>query len=391
MQTKSPVASLPALASLENGQHTSAEDVLLPLLVQLTIIILVARLFANLFRKIRQPGVVGEIAAGLALGPSFLGHFFPEFSAALFHPAVNGMTPEASRELYDWVLTILSQLGLVFFLFLIGLEFDFGHLRWHGQSAVAISVSGVALPFALGLGLGVAMLPYIGEIKSEIGFIFFLATALASTAIPVLGRILTELDITRTRLGAIAIAAAAVNDAAGWILLAAVAAVVRASFNLGQTLLMACESLGFALFMIFVARLLLRGWVRRGLGPANGEIGVNSLAMLIAILFACAIATSLIGIFALLGAFLLVECFSEQEVFRQAVTQQMRDFTSAFFLPIFFTFTGLRTDGARWNRGSCGCSGDWCWRRPLQPNLAVAGWQLTSAVCPHAKPPAWVR
>ncbi|HEV3204201.1 MAG TPA: cation:proton antiporter, partial [Gemmataceae bacterium] len=207
------------VASTENGQRIPAEAVLLPLLCQLGFIVLVARLFAVLFRKIRQPGVVGEIAAGLILGPSVLGHYFPEFSASLFHPVIHGMTPEASRELFDWILTTLAQLGLVFLLFLIGLEFDFGHLRWHGKAAVAISISGVALPFTLGFGLGFAMLPHIGEVKSEIGFTLFVGTALSITAIPILGRIMMELGITRTRLGAITISAAAVDDATGWILL----------------------------------------------------------------------------------------------------------------------------------------------------------------------------
>jgi len=333
------------LASAENNQRPSAEDVLLPLLFQLVLIVLAARLFAVLFRKfLRQPAVVGEIAAGLVLGPSLLGHFFPEFSAALFHPEVRGMTPEASKELFDWILTTLSQLGLIFLLFLIGLEFDFGHLRLHGKAAVAISVSGVALPFALGLGLGVVMLPDIGEVKTELGFTLFLGTAMSITAIPILGRMMMEMGITRTRLGAIAISAAAVDDVTGWILLATVAAVVRANFNLGNTLLMIALTVGFGLLMFFLARPLLCRWIRRALRAGDGEIGLNALAILIAILFACAIATSLIGIFAIFGAFILGACLSDQHEFRQAVAHRMRDFTGAFFLPIFFTYTGLRTD-----------------------------------------------
>jgi Kef-type K+ transport system membrane component KefB len=341
------MTTLHLLAAPENGTRASAEDVLLPLLIQLAVIIVAARVFAVVFRKIRQPGVVGEIAAGLALGPSLLEHFFPEFSTALFHPTLRGMTPEASKELFDWILTTLSQLGLVFLLFLIGLEVDFGHLRWHGKSALAISVCGVALPFALGLGLAAVMLPHIGEVKSELGFALFLATALSITAIPVLGRMLIELNITRTRIGAIAIAAAAVDDAMGWILLAAVAAVVRANFSLGGTLLMIAMTAGFALSMIFVARPVLCHWVRHVVEPGDGfiwHIGLNALAMLILILFAAAIATSLIGVFALFGAFLLGACLSDQQKFRQAVSQRLWGITAAFFLPIFFTYTGLHTD-----------------------------------------------
>jgi Kef-type K+ transport system membrane component KefB len=153
-----------------------------------------------------------------------------------------------------------------------------------------------------------------------------------------------ELGIARTRLGAITISAAAVDDATGWILLATVAAVVRARFNPGQTLRMVAETVGFGLVMVFVARPVLRRWVRHAVRGGEGEIGLNHLAILLAIIFACAIATSLIGIFAIFGAFLLGACLSDRHAFRQAVTGRMRDLLSAFFLPIFFTYTGLRTD-----------------------------------------------
>jgi len=153
-----------------------------------------------------------------------------------------------------------------------------------------------------------------------------------------------ELGITRTRLGAIAISAAAVDDATGWILLAAVSAVVRANFSIRETLLMVGETIGFALLMIFLARPVLGRWVRHTLRKGDGELGLNSVAILIAVLFACSIATSLIGIFAIFGAFLLGASLSGQHEFRQAVGRRLQDFTGAFFLPIFFTYTGLRTD-----------------------------------------------
>jgi Kef-type K+ transport system membrane component KefB len=153
-----------------------------------------------------------------------------------------------------------------------------------------------------------------------------------------------ELGITRTRLGAITISAAAVDDATGWILLTTVAAVVRAQFHPANTLRMVAETIGFALLMVFVARPVLRRWIRHALRRGDGAISLNHLAILVAVIFACAIATSLIGIFAIFGAFFLGAVLSDEHEFRQAVTQRMRDFMSAFFLPIFFTFTGLRTD-----------------------------------------------
>ncbi|MCC6419615.1 MAG: cation:proton antiporter [Gemmataceae bacterium] len=319
------------------------EELLLPLLIQLAIIILVARIFAAMFLRLGQPGVVGEIAAGLVLGPSLLGWLCPGVFQAIFHPGVPDMPLAESDRLLGWALTSLSQLGLVLLLFLIGLEFDFSHLRWHGKSALAISAAGMALPFVLGLGLAEVMRPYVGEVP-PLGFALFLGTALSITAVPILGRMMMELNITRTRLGAITIAAAAADDAVGWILLAAVAAIVRAQFELGDTLIMAAETIGFAVLMVVVARPALRIWVRYALRRGDGELGVDALAVLLALIFGCAVVTSLIGIFAVFGAFFLGAVLSGEHEFRQAVARRLRDFVTAFFLPLFFAYTGLRTN-----------------------------------------------
>jgi Kef-type K+ transport system membrane component KefB len=272
------------------------------------------------------------------------GRLFPELFQAVFHPVVPGLPAEVSNQLYGWILTTLSQLGLIFLLFIVGLEFDFGHLRWHGRAALAISLAGVLLPFALGVGLAVLMHPSVAGDVPRWGFALFLGTALSITAIPILGRMMMELNITRTRLGAITITAAAVDDAAGWILLASVAAVVRAQFDPAHTLLMVAETVGFAAVMIGVVRPLLRIWVRHTLRRGDGEIGLNALAILLALLFGCAIVTNLIGIFAIFGAFVLGAILSDQADFRAAITRKLRDLVTALFLPLFFAYTGLRTD-----------------------------------------------
>jgi Kef-type K+ transport system membrane component KefB len=326
-------------------RHLEVENLLLPLLVQLILIILAARLFATLFRRLGQPAVVGEIAAGLILGPSVLGRLFPDLFAAVFHPAVHGLEPELSEQLLRWVLTTLSQLGLIFLLFLIGLEFDFDHLRWHGKSALAISLAGLALPFSLGVGLAYFMRPHVGVPEERaLGFALFLGTALSITAIPILGRMMMELGITRTRLGAITISAAAVDDAAGWILLATVAAVVGSGFRPAQTLVMVGATVTFGLGMVYVGRPLLRRWARWVLRVGGGELTLNSLAVLLAVVLLCAIATNLIGIFAIFGAFVLGAVLSDEHAFREAVARRLRDLVTAFFLPIFFAYTGLRTN-----------------------------------------------
>jgi Kef-type K+ transport system membrane component KefB len=341
-----PLAADPAnLADpVQALRHLDVESVLLPILLQLALIILAARVFAVLFRRLGQPSVVGEIAAGLVLGPSVFGRLLPSAFEAVFHPPVHGLPPELGNSLLGWILTTLSQLGLIFLLFLIGLEFDFGHLRWHGKSAAAISLAGVALPFALGYALARAMHPAVAPDLPPTGFALFLGTALSITAIPILGRMMMELNITRTRLGAITIAAAAVDDATGWILLATVAAIVRAEFDPKATFAMIGWTVAFALGMAFLAGPLLRRWARFALRKGDGEIGLNSLAILLAVICACAIATNLIGIFAIFGAFVLGAVLSGEHEFRQAIGRRLREFVTAFFLPIFFAYTGLRTN-----------------------------------------------
>lgn len=326
---------------------TSPEEVLLPILVQLVVILLAARLCAIVCRRLGQPSVVGEILAGLLLGPSVLGHL--PFIHDLFHPAIAGVAPELSEQVFHWIFAMLSQLGLIFLLFLVGLECDFSHLRGQVRSALSISIVGVALPFALGVSLAWLLLaePSLGTHPSAtgptptLGFVLFLGTALSITALPVLGRILLELDLLRTRAGALAISGAAVDDAMGWILLASVAAVVRSQFQLSHMLLMAGETILFALLMLFIVRPIVRRALR---GWAAKDMQATFLAIVLCAAFLCSAITNLIGIFAIFGAFFLGAILSGQSELREAVAGKMRDFITAFFLPIFFTYTGLRTN-----------------------------------------------
>ncbi|MBY0524573.1 MAG: cation:proton antiporter [Gemmataceae bacterium] len=338
------LASVEADVLVQGLRRVHVEEVLLPILVQLVVIILAARGFAVLLRRVGQPSVVGEVVAGLLLGPSVLGRFFPDVANAIFHPDVAGVSPELFDVLIGWVFTTLSQLGLILLLFLVGLEFDFSHLRWHGKAALSISLTGVLLPFVLGLGLAWLLRPLVADSVPLLGFALFLGTALAITAIPVLARMMMELNITRTRLGTITISAAAFDDATGWILLASVAALARAEFDLNLTLLMIGESIIFAVLMVFVARPLLRHWVRRVLRPGDGEISPNGLAIVLAVVFVCSIVTNRIGIFAIFGAFFLGAVLSAEHDFRKAMSRRLRDFVTVFFVPIFFTYTGLRTN-----------------------------------------------
>lgn len=326
------------------------ESVLLPLLWQVALIIIAARIFATVFRKFGQPSTVGEIAAGLILGPSVLGKFAPDLFNAIFHPVLEGVPLAFSDQLLRWILTSFSQFGLVMLLFLIGMEFDFKHLKVSGKSAIAVSVTGVLLPFGLGILLAMVLYPQVGQGIDKRGFSLFLGTAMSITAIPILGRIMMEMGITRSKIGALTISAAAVDDALGWILLATVAALVKSGLsgeqgiNWSHTALMLVETVVFALVMVYVARPLLSRWVAIALNNEKRELGLNHMAILLAILFGCAIVTNMIGIFAIFGAFVLGAVLSEEHEFREAVNHKFKDFVTAFFLPIFFAFTGSRTD-----------------------------------------------
>jgi Kef-type K+ transport system membrane component KefB len=336
----------------EVARHVAAVDtetLILTILAQLIVIIAAARTFGALARRVGQPAVVGEILAGLLLGPSLLGWVAPDVFNWVFRPSLEGLDQPLTDALLPKVFTVIAQLGLIFLLFLVGLEFEGGHVRTHGRAAVLISVAGIAVPFALGAVLAQLIHPQleghprVGQVPL-LGLTLFLGVALSITAIPVLGRIMMELNITRTRLGAITITAAAVDDAIGWILLASVTAIVKSNFAPVETLRMAALTVAFALFMTFAARPLLTRYFTASMRRNGGKLSPNALAVLFVTLFLCAAVTNLIGIFAVFGAFILGAVLSDQEELRHAASAKLHDVVTGFFVPVFFTYTGLRTN-----------------------------------------------
>lgn len=325
------------------------EHLLLPVLVQLVVIVGSARAFGALARRVGQPSVVGEIVAGLVLGPSLFGWLFPDLFALLFRPQLSGVDQPIVDAMLPKVFTVIAQLGLIFLLFLVGLEFEGGHVRAHGRAVGLVSVAGFVLPFALGVALTPVVHPYLephpaaGPVPS-VGVALFLGLTLAVTAIPVLGRILLEVGIIRTRVGAVTLAAAGISDALGWVLLASVAAAVKAHFDPLQTLRMVGQSAAFVLVMLFVVRPILMRYFAWSLRVNGGKLSPTALAVLFVGLFLSAIATNWIGIFAVFGAFLYGAILAEQEQLRQAAATRLHDVVSGFFVPVFFTYTGLRTD-----------------------------------------------
>jgi Kef-type K+ transport system membrane component KefB len=308
------------------------ENVLLIVILQAIVIIAAARIFGGLFRRIGQPLVCGEIAAGLILGPSFFGGMFPGLFRTIFNPSVAN------------IFAIMSQIGLIFLMFLIGLEFDFGHLTENRGTALSVSIVGIVLPFSLGLVLGRWMHAALGLQGSWLNFGLFMAAAMSITAIPILGRIMVELNINRTRIGSLTISAAAADDASGWIILAVITAIARSALNPAKLGIMILETVGFAMTMVWLVRPLLKKWAAHQMRRGGGKLSLGGLAVVLLLMLAAAAATNLIGIFSIFGAFFLGAILYDQYEFRAAVQERLRDFVTVFFLPIFFTYTGLRTD-----------------------------------------------
>jgi Kef-type K+ transport system membrane component KefB len=311
------------------------EAYLAAVLAQLTVIILTGRLMNALFVRLGQPGAVGEIVGGLMLGPSLLGLIAPEFHAGFF-------PKETARTLF-----VIGQIGLILLMFEIGADFEFGHLkeRRHQRATVLTSLLSVSVPFAAGVGIGlVSHAPLAPAIDRSI-YTLFCGVALAITAVPILGRILREYGLNRTPVGVVAIASAAINDVVGWLILGGISALALATLGDGffAWRLAALAALGLSLRFLLVP---LVGWMMRlwGAEVAAGAIPHALLAITIALAFGCALVTEQIGIFAIFGGFALGLVYHPQLAFVAAWKASVGQFVLVFFLPIFFTLTGLRTD-----------------------------------------------
>jgi len=300
-------------------------------LLELAVIVLAGRCGGILARRCGQAAAVGEIVVGIALGPSLFGLLAPHAFDYVFHSA-----PAEP-------LTILSNLGLVLLMFQIGLEFDFSHLTERANRAAVLRVAIVclALPFACGFALGL----FIGQGASpatRIDTALFIATAFSITALPVLGRIMMELNLTRTRLGVIAISSAAINDVVGWLLLALVTTLTASNFVAGRFALRIAMVGAFGLISVMVVRPLLKKAIRKS-RPRDATLSPNLLGGLLAVIFIAAMTTYQIGIFAIFGGFMMGVILYDEAELAAAWRARLGDFVTVFFLPIYFTYTGLRT------------------------------------------------
>jgi Kef-type K+ transport system membrane component KefB len=299
------------------------------LLLQVIVIVLAARLLGTLFLRIGQPPVIGEMIAGILLGPSLLGMVAPGVQSFLF--------PDASMG----ALRMLSQIGVILFMFVVGIELDVQHLRQKAHAAVMVSHASIIVPFFL--GCGAALLLYRSLAPAGIpfsAFALFIGVAMSITAFPVLARILEERRMSKSFLGSTAIACAAVDDVTAWCLLAVVVAIVKAD-SLGGALLTIGLSLLFIAAMLFGVKPLMARIARDRPEGQAGSVGL--LATIFAFVFAAALCTEMIGIHALFGAFLAGVCMPPDSGLRQFLRERLETFSSVLLLPLFFAFTGLRT------------------------------------------------
>lgn len=300
------------------------------LLAQVAGILIAARLMGHAVRFVGQPRVVGEMLAGIMLGPSLFGWLAPELSSTLFPPASLGF------------VNALSQIGLVFFMFLVGLELDLTLLRGQGRAALITSHASIVAPFFLGATLALFLYPRLSDDGvSFTAFALFFGAAMSVTAFPVLARMLTERGLLKTRLGSVTIAAAAVDDVTAWCILAVVIMIARTAEAPVPIPIMLLGTAVFAACMLTVVRWALT-WLER-ITEKRGELSEDVVAIVVLIVLASAWTTERLGVHAVFGAFLAGVVMPRHERLVKQLTDRLRDLMVVLFLPLFFAFTGLRT------------------------------------------------
>lgn len=318
--------------SWENFKTTFSANITDPLailMLQIITIIFTARVFSFLFKKIGQPAVIGEILAGIFLGPSIIGHYFPEFSQFLF--------PFTSLS----NLKFLSQIGLILFMFVVGMELDFKVLRTKAHEALVISHASIIIPFALGVGFAYFIYDeFAPQGINFLSFSLFIGISMSITAFPVLARIIQERGISKTKLGTIVITCAAIDDITAWCALAAVIAIVKAG-----SFVSSLYTIAFAFIYILFMLRIVQPFLKQLGDKYSSKEGLTKpiVAVFFLTLLVSAFLSEIIGIHALFGAFLAGVVMPTNVSFRNIFIEKVEDVSSVLLLPLFFVFTGLRT------------------------------------------------
>ncbi|HVJ15539.1 MAG TPA: cation:proton antiporter [Polyangiaceae bacterium] len=333
-------ASAPGGGPLSKAAQASSAHTLLHVLLALAVVVVAARALGLVARYFRQPAVIGEVIAGIALGPSLLGRIAPEVSSFVL-PA--SAAPHVG---------MIAQVGVILYMFLVGLELDTRAFRGRTHTSIAVSHASIVLPFTLGSALALALYPRFSSSDiSFFAFALFIGVSMSVTAFPVLTRILGDLQLKQTKLGTIAVACAAVDDVTAWCLLAFVVAMVRAEPQ--QALLTVVAAGAYLAFMLLAVRPLLQRFARRTEGQGLNQ---NSFAVICVALLCSALLTEAIGIHALFGAFLLGTLIPHDSRLGSELREKLSDLVIVMFLPAFFAFTGLRTQISLLQGTS-----DWLW------------------------------
>ncbi|KAJ4963004.1 hypothetical protein NE237_022943 [Protea cynaroides] len=324
----------PPMKATSNGafQHENPLDYALPLaILQICLVVAFTRLLSLLLKPLRQPRVIAEIIGGILLGPSAFGRS-EKFLHTVFPP--RSMT----------VLDTLANIGLLFFLFLVGLELDIRSLRQTGKKALGIALVGISVPFLLGIGTSVVLQHTISKGAPQAPFLVFMGVALSITAFPVLARILAELKLLTTDAGRIAMSAAAVNDVAAWVLLALAISLSGTNTTPLISLWVLLCGVAFLLFAIFVLRPLLASMARRS--PEGEPVKETYICATLTLVLAAGFVTDAIGIHALFGAFVVGIIVPKDGPFAGTLIEKIEDLVSGLLLPLYFVSSGLKTNVA---------------------------------------------
>ncbi|KAK7696183.1 hypothetical protein QCA50_000834 [Cerrena zonata] len=324
----------PEQAGIFSGDNPAVYNLNDPIrlwVIQVVVIIGFTQILALILGRIRQPRVIAEVIGGVILGPSIMGRI-PNFSTTIF--------PTVSLPL----LNLTSTIGLVLFLFLVALELDIRIIKRNAKASLIISAAGLVLPLGLGAALGVPI--YHQFINPDVNFgyfVLFTAVAVGITAFPVLCRILTELKLLDTTVGAVTLAAGVGNDVVGWILLALTVALVNAGSGL-TALWVLLTAIGFVIFLLFPVRWAFRWLARRTGSLENGQPTPLMMTVTIVLVFISAFFTDIIGVHAIFGGFLAGLIIPHDNGFAIALVEKFEDLLSILFLPLYFTLSGLRTN-----------------------------------------------
>ena len=313
----------PAAAAMQGGL-ANTPNVLLRVLIALTAVIVVGLILARCFAYIGQPPVIGEVVAGILLGPSLLG---PEASSLILPATIAPF------------LGVIAQLGVVLYMFTVGLSLQGERLKQRARAAVAISHASIVVPFLLGALLALNLYPQLSSREVPFtSFALFMGVAMSITAFPVLARILTDCGMIQTELGILAVSCAAADDVTAWCLLAFVVAVAKSQPD--QGIAVAASTVAYIGAMLLVVKPLLRRVIARW---ESGELPRSAVAFVFILLLVSALATEAIGIHAIFGAFLLGAVIPADSTVARTLSRQLESVVTVLLLPSFFALTGMRT------------------------------------------------